>query len=79
MDHSTNDDATEELRESAIRLASRIRIALPYRPASLGDLAAIDAALGPLRTAGLPEDDDAVEELRNLRETLEILTIGSEF
>lgn len=76
MDDQPFDEVTDALREAAIRLAARIRIALPYRPASPRDIAAIDAALAPLRASGLPDDDDAVEELRHLRETLEILTIS---
>jgi len=54
-------------------LASRIRIALPYRPATGADLAAVAAALAGLRAEGLPDDDEAVEELHNLEQTLEIL------
>jgi len=61
------------IRSAAILLASRIRIALPYRPATSADLTAVAAALADLSAEGLPNDDDAVEELRQLEQTLEIL------
>ncbi|GAC1307783.1 MAG: hypothetical protein NVS2B3_18660 [Vulcanimicrobiaceae bacterium] len=77
MDDPAFDAPTQALREAAIRLASRIRIALPYRRASPADLGAVATHLDGLRAAGLTEGDDAVTELRGLRETLEILTIGA--
>ena len=69
----STDDRIDARRLAAITLASRIRIALPYRRATAADLDAVDAALGELRAAAVPEDDDVFTELANLRDTLEIL------
>lgn len=75
MTDGDSEDPTDALRDAAITLASRIRIALPYRRAANSDLAAIETQLALLRGAGLPEDDAAIVELSGLRETLEILTL----
>ncbi len=73
--HDGTGDQAGALRNEAITLASRIRIALPYRRATAADLAAAEAELLRLRNAGVAEDDDALVELTNLRDTLAILTI----
>ena len=78
MDDDGHDECVDALREAAIMLASRIRIALPYRPAARGDIAAVDRELERLHAAGLGTGDAAVEELANLRETLLILAIGND-
>ncbi|GAC1456792.1 MAG: hypothetical protein PVSMB8_14000 [Vulcanimicrobiaceae bacterium] len=63
----------DAIREDAIALVARIRIALPFRPACAADLRAVGHALARLRAAGLREDDDAVAQLRDFEQTLEIL------
>lgn len=68
------DRQRDRLRAEALTLASRIRIALPYRRASNADIVEIDAVASRLHDAGIAPDDDARIELANLRETLEILT-----
>lgn len=78
MSDEVGDVGRDALREAAIMLAARIRIALPYRRAASSDLLAIDVELERLRAAGVRADDAAVSELANLRDTLEILTAGSD-
>jgi len=78
MDDRGFDEPTQARRAGAIGLAARIRIALPYRRATQADLVAVDAELARLAACGLAAGDEVVVELQTLRDTLEILAIGSD-
>ena len=68
-------DPGDALRTEAVTLASRIRIALPYRRATTDDVAQVAAMEARVRAAGIGADDEVALELTGLRETLEILAI----
>ncbi len=61
------------IRSEAIQQIARIRIALPYRPASQADLQAIGETIARLRATGVLPDDEVMTELENFQSLLEIL------
>lgn len=69
---------SHHIRNEAIQLVARIRIALPYRAATDADVRAVDAAIARLRANGCPATDEVMEELENFAALLEILVPPSE-
>ena len=66
------------IRNDAIALVARIRIALPYRAATNADLRAIGEAIARLRASGCSPDDEVLEELENFEALLDILVPPSQ-
>jgi 3-hydroxyacyl-CoA dehydrogenase len=62
------------LRERAMTLASRIRIALPFRRVTASDLDEVRAMRARIAATGAAADDEVLAELTNLGETLDILS-----
>jgi hypothetical protein len=67
-----------DIRNEAIQLIARIRIALPYRAATNADLRAIGETIARLRATGCEPGDEVLTELENFESLLEILVPPSE-
>ena len=69
---------SRHIRNDAIQLVARIRIALPFRAATNADLRAVGEAIARLRASGCAPNDEVMGELENFEALLEILVPPSE-